>query len=142
VALAAAWVAVTAGFVAYLAGLDSFRDAYGSVGTGAVLLVWITLLSVLFHLTPRLRRARAEGPTATAVARALQSPAAQGRLLSVMGPRTASLSRRELEMVDWGFVFGVAWAVARRQDPGAPEAVVSARALRVASAAQPHPRRD
>ena len=37
-------------------------------------------------------------------------------------------------MMDWGFAFGVAWAVARGQDPAAPEELVSIRALDVTQA--------
>jgi hypothetical protein len=140
-AVATAWVAVTGGFVAYLTSLDSFKDAYGGVGTGALLLVWITLFSVLFRITPRLRSAR--GPQAPApLAAAVRSRAAQARLLSVMGPRAGRLTPREQEMVDWGFAFGIAWAVAQRQDPAAPEAVVSARALQAARAVRSQPYRD
>ena len=50
-------------------------------------------------------------------------------MMSVLGPRAAELSDREVDMMDWGFAFGVAWAVAREQDPAAPEELVSLRAL-------------
>jgi hypothetical protein len=140
-AVATSWIAVTGGFIAYLTSLDSFKDAYGGVGTGALLLVWITLFSILFRLTPRLRLARGSEAPAP-VAAAGRTPAAQGRLLSVMGPRAGSLTPRELEMVDWGFAFGVAWAVARRQDPAASEAVVSERALHATRAARPQAHRN
>jgi hypothetical protein len=137
VAVAVAWVAVAGGFVAYLASLDSFKDAYGSVGTGALLLVWITLFSILFHFTPRLRSAQAR-ESAPPLVDAFRSPAVQSRMLSVMGPRATGLTAREREMVDWGFKFGVAWAAARRQDPAASEALVSERALHAARALQHH----
>jgi hypothetical protein len=134
-AVGAGWAAVTGGFVAYLASLDSFKDAYGGVGTGALLLVWTILFSILFRFTPRPRfRKRADAPTPLTAA--VRSPAAQSRMLSVMGHRANGLTPRELEMVDWGFAFGVAWAVARRQDPAASEAVVSDRALRAAQGAR------
>ena len=55
VAAAFAWCAAIAGFVVYLVSLDSFMDAYGGVGTGIVLLMWLTLLSLLHHATPSLR---------------------------------------------------------------------------------------
>ena len=50
-------------------------------------------------------------------------------MMSVLGARAAELSDREIDMMDWGFAFGVAWAVARSQDPAAPEELVSIRAL-------------
>jgi hypothetical protein len=65
---------------------------------------------------------------------ALRNPTAQGRMMSVLGARAAGLSDREIEMMDWGFAFGVAWAVARGQDPEAPEELVSMRALDVTQA--------
>ena len=65
---------------------------------------------------------------------ALRNPTAQGRMMSALGARAAELSDREIEMMDWGFAFGVAWAVARGQDPEAPEELVSMRALDVTQA--------
>ena len=56
---------------------------------------------------------------------ALRNATAQGRMMSVLGARAAGLSDREIDMMDWGFAFGVAWAVARGQDPAAPEELVS-----------------
>jgi hypothetical protein len=159
VAVVFAWCAAIAGFVVYLVKLDSFIDAYGGVGNGIVLLMWLTLLSLLYHATPRLRL-RAVGsatppPTAEAALRppiaeqvdlagqvdlvvapsaALRNASAQGRMMSALGARAAELSDREIEMMDWGFAFGVAWAVARGQDPAAPEELVSIRALDVTQA--------
>jgi hypothetical protein len=59
---------------------------------------------------------------------------AQGRMMSVLGTRAAGLSDRELEIMDWCFAFGVAWAVARDQDPASPDELVSVRALDVTRA--------
>jgi len=153
VAAAFAWCVAIAGFVVYLVKLDSFMDAYGGVGTGIVLLMWLTLLSLLHHATPNLRmRAIGSGARPPAGAAAVRSPiadrvdllvapsaalrnaTAQGRMMSALGPRAAELSDREIEMMDWGFAFGVAWAVARGQDPAAPEELVSIRALDVTQA--------
>ena len=155
VAAAFAWFVAIAGLVVYLANLDSVMDAHGGVVTGAVLLSSLTLLSLLHYVTPHLRvRARAgrARPPAGTGAGAVQSPiadqvdlvvapsaalrnaTAQGRMMSVLGPRAAELSDREIEMMDWGFAFGVAWAVARDQDPAAPEELVSIRALDVTQA--------
>jgi hypothetical protein len=151
VAAAFAWFVAIAGLVVYLANLDSFMGAFGGVVTGAVLLISLTLLSLLHYVTPHLRmRARAGRPPAgvpavqspiadqvdlvVAPSAALRNATAQGRMMSVLGPRAAELSDREIEMMDWGFAFGVAWAVARGQDPAAPDELVSIRALDVTQA--------
>ena len=55
VAALIAWCLASAGFVIYLVSTDSFRDAYGSITTGVVLLVWLTLFSLLRYATPDLR---------------------------------------------------------------------------------------
>jgi hypothetical protein len=144
-----AWATAAAGFVVYLVNLDSFMDAYGGVGTGLVLVLWVTLFSVLYHATSGAGRQapappvpvspqQAEPPVLQITERvdlvvtpsaALRNPVAQGRMMSVLGPRAAGLSEREVDMMDWGFAFGVAWAVAREQDPVAAEELVSLRAL-------------
>ena len=156
VAAVIAWGVASAGFVVYLASTDSFRNAYGSISTGVVLLVWLTLFSLLRYATPDLRvsdagdGAQPAAAVATAAAvvwerspiadrvdlvvapsAALRNSTAQGQMMSVLGGRAAGLSDREVDMLDWGFAFGVAWAVARGQDPAAPEEVVSLRALDV-----------
>ncbi len=146
---AAAWALAGGGFVVYLLSLDSFMDAYGGVGTAVVLVLWVTLFSVLYYATPSVLKPLPEPPRQTSVpaagvggsplvdrvdlvvtpSAALRNPAAQGRMMSVLGPRASDLSDREVDMMDWGFAFGVAWAVARRQDPAAPEELISLRAL-------------
>ena len=148
-AFSAAWAGAAAGFAVYLLSLDSFMDAYGGVGTAIVLVLWVTLFSVLYYVTPSVIRPVPEPPVQVSVPRdevrrsplvdrvdlvvtpsaALRNPVAQGRMMSVLGPRAAALSDREVDMMDWGFAFGVAWAVARRQDPVAPEDLISLRAL-------------
>ena len=146
VAALIAWCLASAGFVIYLASTDSFRDAYGSITTGVVLLVWLTLFSLLRYATPDLRVSDAthaepersafadQVDLVVAPSAALRNSTAQGRMMSVLGPRAAELSDREVDMMDWGFAFGVAWAVAREQDPAAPEELVSLRALDVTQA--------
>ena len=126
----------------------------GASARAIVLLMWLTLLSLLHHVTPNLRfgpggggaRPPAErgvpcrSPIAEQVdlvvapSAALRNATAQGRMMSALGARAAELSDREIEMMDWGFAFGVAWAVARGQDPAAPEELVSIRALDVTQA--------
>ncbi|MGH2980291.1 MAG: hypothetical protein ACRDLQ_11760 [Solirubrobacterales bacterium] len=146
-AAAAGWCVAVGGFVVYLASLDSFKDAYGSVGTGVVLLVSLTLFSLLYYATPDMRvPAPAETVTprpspiaarvelVVAPSAALRNVTAQGRMMSVLGARATGMSGREIDLMDWGFAFGVAWAVAREQDPAATEEVVSARAMHATQA--------
>lgn len=65
---------------------------------------------------------------------ALRNSDAQGRMMSALGARAGGLAEHEIDMMDWGFAYGVAWAVARSQDPGAHEEVVSERALQATQA--------
>jgi len=147
IAAAAAWGAAIAGVGIYLTSLGSFKEAYGSVGTGVVLLLWVTLFSVLYYATPDMRIPRRPSvrpsvrPSAldrvdrvVIPSAALRNTAAQGRMMSVLGPRAVGLSEREIDLMDWGFAFGVAWAVARHQDQAATEEVVSRRALHATEA--------
>ena len=45
---------------------------------------------------------------------------------------TARMSDLELDLADWGFTYGVAWAVARAQDPHESDDSVAERALAAA----------
>ena len=65
---------------------------------------------------------------------ALRNSNAQGRMMSALGARAGGLAEHEIDMMDWGFAYGVAWAVARSQDPAAREEVVSERALHATQA--------
>jgi hypothetical protein len=72
-------------------------------------------------------------PLAEEVSAALQDDAANETMLSVMdGGRGRTLSERELDLTDWGFAYGVAWARARARVPGEPRELVAREALRVA----------
>jgi hypothetical protein len=150
----AVWCGALAAFAVYLVRLGSFTATYGGLGTALVLILWMILFGVLYHATPSLRipwrtaRVRPEPDGDEVVppalteridlvvkpSAALRNATAQGRMLSILGPRAGGLSEREVELMDWGFAFGVAWAVARDQDPGAPEELLSARALQVTQA--------
>jgi hypothetical protein len=150
----AAWFVAAAGFVVYLASVNAFMDFFGGIGTGVALLMWLTLFSILHYATRNLRippKGRPIGGTApeaaarrapvadrvdliVAPSAALRNATAQGRMLSILGARATGLSDREVDLMDWGFAFGVAWAVARDQDPGAPDELVSMRALSVTQA--------
>jgi hypothetical protein len=142
IAAAAAWGAAIAGFAVYLV-MGAFKDAYGSVGTGVVLLLWMTLFSVLYYVTPDMRPPRPSPVRPRSLSMvdrvvipsaALRNSTAQGRMMSVLGPRAVGLSDHEVDLMDWGFAFGVAWAVARHQDPVAAEEIVSRRALHATQA--------
>jgi hypothetical protein len=83
-------------------------------------------------------RAREPGPAqadpvASEVSAALQDDVANARMLSALdrGSEPAP-SERELDVADWGFAYGVAWAHARERGLGAGEDAVAREALRVA----------
>jgi hypothetical protein len=65
----------------------------------------------------------------------LQDDAAHDGMLSPVSDDeegVARLSDLELDLSDWGFTYGVAWAVARAQDPHEADASVAQRALAAA----------
>jgi hypothetical protein len=67
------------------------------------------------------------------VSAALQDDAANECMLSAMdGRHGAALSERELDLTDWGFAYGVAWARAREREPSETGDAVAREALRVA----------
>ena len=158
------WCGALGGFAVFLLKLGWFQHTYGGVGTALLLLMWLTLFSLLHYAAPHLgsgvrghRRPSvdATGPTpspagdppppeAPAIGErvdlvvvpsaALRNSDAQGRMMSALGPRAGGLAEHEIDMMDWGFAYGVAWAVARSQDPAAREEVVSERALQATQA--------
>ena len=75
--------------------------------------------------------ATAEAPRlAEEVGEALRSDAANDGMLSVMrASGDQNLSELELDLADWGFTFGVAWARARERAPKGPDDVVAQDAL-------------
>ena len=61
-------------------------------------------------------------PLADEVGQALRSDAANEGMMSVVrAERDDSLSELELDLADWGFTYGVAWARARERAPGGPD---------------------
>ena len=187
----------------FLASFSHFQDTYGIIGSALVLLIWLTMFSVLYYVTPDLRAlggggqgaralaaavtwlavcaalaiclARLDSSDQTSVAvvagivfaaglwitngivlrgvrlssqaspeidelvqvvtRALQDDAAHGSLLSPVSDNEEAeprLSALELDLSDWGFTYGVAWAVARAQDRYEPDESVAQRALAAA----------
>ena len=51
------------------------------------------------------------------------------------GPRApALLTELECDLNDWGFAYGVAWAIAKRLHPGEPDRRIAERALEAARA--------
>jgi hypothetical protein len=153
------WSAMMGGFAIYVLNLSALQETYGGVGTGVLLVMWVTLFSLLYYAMPRIRiradkgapapsapppPADRDAPAPTELERrvdlvtvpsaALRNPTAQGRMMSALGARAGGLAEHEIELMSWGFAYGVAWAVARRQDPDAREEVVSARALQATEA--------
>jgi hypothetical protein len=73
------------------------------------------------------------GELADEVSAALQDDVANECMMSVMdGEHGAALSERELDLTDWGFAYGVAWARARERDPHEAGEAVARGALEVA----------
>ena len=69
-------------------------------------------------------------PLADEVGQALRSDAANEGMLSIVrAEREASLSELELDLADWGFTYGVAWARARERAPDGPDGDVAQQAL-------------
>ncbi|MGH2978997.1 MAG: hypothetical protein ACRDLQ_05095 [Solirubrobacterales bacterium] len=75
--------------------------------------------------------ARAEAPRlAEEVGEALRSDAANEGMMSVVrADGDPKLSELELDLADWGFTYGVAWARARERAPGGPDDAVAQDAL-------------
>jgi hypothetical protein len=64
------------------------------------------------------------------VGAALSSDAANDGMLSVVRENgAAALSELELDLADWGFTYGVAWAQARDRAPGRPDEALAQEAL-------------
>ena len=149
------WCGALGGFAVFLLELRSFQNTYGGLGTALLLVGWLTLFSLLHYAAPRLRSgSRHERPAVDVPAAAPAPPSeigervdlvvvpsaalrnsnAQGRMLSALGAQARALAEHEIDMMDWGFAYGVAWAVARSQDPVALDEVVSERALQATQA--------
>ena len=73
----------------------------------------------------------AEAPRlADEVGEALRSDAANDGMLSVVrAAGDPKLSELELDLADWGFTYGVAWARARERAPRGPDDIVAQQAL-------------
>jgi hypothetical protein len=72
-------------------------------------------------------------PLAEEVGQALRSDTANDGMLSVVrADQDAALSELELDLADWGFTYGVAWARARERAPAGPDDAVAAEALEAA----------
>jgi membrane protein len=221
-----AWAFAITGFALYLASFDTFESTYGTIGSGLVLLVWLTMFTMLYYVTPDFRMsgvvalgagaalstvawlaanallavavanfATLDGSLATlgigvvlviglwianvvvllgvrlnalgelwpepapvrrasvapsaekpppltreqdlvrVVGRALQNDVAHDGMLSpvaVAEEETVRLSDLELDLADWAFTYGVAWAAARAQDAKASDDAIATRALAAA----------
>ena len=96
---------------------------------GAFLAGWIASF-----VTRRRARSREDllpqVPLTDEVEQALRSDAANEGMLSVVrAKREATLSELELDLADWGFTYGVAWARAQERVPGGPDDDVAQQAL-------------
>jgi hypothetical protein len=75
----------------------------------------------------------AEAPLAKEVGDALRRDAPNESMLSVVSSGDeAALTEVELDLTDWGFTYGVAWARARERSPEAPDEAIADEALRAA----------
>jgi hypothetical protein len=80
-------------------------------------------------------RAPAGGaPLAEEVAKALESDSANELMLGAVSADRGALTDLELDLADWGFTYGVAWALARERRTGEGRDAVAREAL---SAAEP-----
>jgi hypothetical protein len=156
---AVTWSAALTGFGLYLLKLGDLHQAYGGVSTALLLVLWLTLFGVIYYATPRMRlaatpveRGAQPGPPPPAMSAAsdsaladqvdlvtvpsaaLRNSTAQGRMMSALGARGGMLADRQLELMSWGFAYGVAWAIARRQHPAATQVAISERALEATQA--------
>jgi hypothetical protein len=218
---ALAWAFAITGFALYLASFDTFENTYGTIGSGIVLLVWLTMFMMLYYVTPDFRMSRVtalgagallssvawlatcallavcvaafaslDGGPATvgigvafllalwvsnvvvllgvrlnapgtpwsletpvadrsqapsprsreedlvrAVGRALQNDAAHDGMLAPIAhaeEETERMSDLELDLADWAFTYGVAWAAAKAQGPREGDDYVAERALAAA----------
>jgi hypothetical protein len=76
---------------------------------------------------------RPPAPLGEHVTAALQDDVANEAMTSAVPQEAEAVSsERELDVMDWGFAYGVAWARARQRDPTAPADLVAAEALRAA----------
>jgi hypothetical protein len=74
-----------------------------------------------------------EPPLAMAVSEALQSDRANEVMLSAVSvDHDTPLSELELDLNDWGFTYGVAWALARERWPDASDDAIARAALKAA----------
>ena len=93
------------------------------------------LSTVAVSLGARYTRNASGGGLADEVSAALQDDAANEAMSSIVGGEGGETpTERDLDLVDWGFAYGVAWARARERAPSAPADVVAREALRVAEA--------
>ena len=136
-AVAVTWLAVCAALAVCVALLDSTHQTYVAVAAGVAFAVglWITNWVLLRGVRLSSQPAPVIDELVQVVTRALQDDAAHDSLLSPVSDNeegAPGLSALELDLSDWGFTYGVAWAVARAQDPHEPDASVAQRALAAA----------
>jgi hypothetical protein len=133
----ALWALALAGFIFYIAKFDSIHEAYGSIGTTIVTLMWLILISALYYAIPSLKLERSGEPELEQLVRSALEDGADHE--GVWSARAGGLERItgepttiEYDLNDWGFAYGVAWAIAKRQYPSEPDREVAERALAAA----------
>ena len=161
------FLAISVGFAVSAARLDPFGTVYGAVGLGIAALAWLWLSNVVILLGVGLnlvlnrrpeavdasRATRAGGELERLVRAALEDDIAHRGVWSALpgGPRAPGrLTELECDLNDWGFAYGVAWAIAKRLHPDEPDRRIAERALETARAVfgqytagqDPEPRRE
>jgi hypothetical protein len=77
--------------------------------------------------------AGADAGLATEVSEALRSDLANRRMIDAVSPDRSALTDLELDLTDWGFAYGVAWARASARASGGPGDQVAREALSAAA---------
>jgi uncharacterized BrkB/YihY/UPF0761 family membrane protein len=146
----AAWLVLSATFAVAAALLDPFETVGGAVALGFVALAWLWLANVVTMAGIRLDRELIRRPEPVPQL-AVPAPAAELERLvrialeddaahrGVWSARAGGLeaipgepTEIECDLNDWGFAYGVAWAIAKRQYPAEPDREVAERALAAA----------
>jgi hypothetical protein len=73
-----------------------------------------------------------DGALLEEVTDALRNDAANASMLEAVSADREGLSEVELDLTDWGFTYGVAWARARERDPSGAESAIAHEALSAA----------
>ncbi len=149
----AGWLAISAGFAVAASLIDPFSTTSGALTLVAIVLtwLWLTNLLILFGVKLNLELGRRHQAIAEAPVPAVPPPAAElERMVRIALTDDAAhrgmwsalpgrpeevpalLTEVECDLNDWGFAYGVAWAIARRKYPEESDRLVAKRALEAA----------